>query len=143
MQWCQYAWNSVSKETIANCFKHTKLFEQPESSDADDATEQTVQDDHDLEVTEELSELLKTVHGDEYSIDDIDILPAEETQGLHATMSTDELVNQVMMEKADGSYRKNIVVLVVFAELPGTLDDTTIDGTEMPADHPGKDFVNL
>lgn len=83
MSWIKQAWRCVTRETITNCFQHTTLFS------TDTHTANGSSNDHTDDPSEEMTEMITSIHSEINDIKDIDLHPAEEMEDIHETF-TDE-----------------------------------------------------
>lgn len=87
MRWSKAAWEEISRTTIANCFRHTGLFDAPAESAANDAEEQVVE--------AELSDTIQRLPlRDPVMVESLLDL-VEESAMAHLEMDDDELVAMV------------------------------------------------
>lgn len=103
MKWADLSWRQVTKETIQNCFIHTGLC--PASDKKERLLEAVTEENKEL--MEDLNAILQSVHGNETSITDLDIVPEEEMQVVHEQRSPEEILNDVLRHE---SQQQGIVI---------------------------------
>jgi len=91
MRWCKRAWRSISSDTIANCFRHTGLFDDVEINWDEDGTGQLPIGEQVIE--EELATAIATLHV-QHPMDIKDLLnPPVEDLFAHHIFTDEELLD--------------------------------------------------
>ncbi|KAG2210688.1 hypothetical protein INT45_013741 [Circinella minor] len=95
MGWARNAWGAVSQETIKNCWVKTGLlhFETEQEKILKEAAAEA-----DRRLSDELDLLIADIHNDFYGIENIDLIPDEESKGIHAPILVDELINDAVID---------------------------------------------